>query len=114
MTITERHAGTVTVLAPVGRLTMEDAGQLKGKVSSLFSAGRKHIVLNLGDVTYIDSTGLGEIVSCHTTASRENGAIRLASLGKRTSDLLVITKLNMVFDVHDSESAAVASFGESA
>jgi anti-sigma B factor antagonist len=110
MTITERQVGAVTVVAPAGRLTLEHVGELKDKVSSLLSAGRKQIVLDLGGVTYIDSSGLGEIVSCHTTATREQGAIRLTNVGKRSSDLLVMTKLNMVFDVLDSEKEAVASF----
>jgi anti-sigma B factor antagonist len=110
MTITERQVGAVTVLALAGKLTLEHAGELKGKVSSLFSAGRKQVVLDLGGLTYIDSSGLGELVSCHTTATREQGAIRLANVGKRSSDLLVMTKLNMVFDVLDSEKEAVASF----
>ena len=110
MTMTERQVGTVTVLALSGKLTLDDGGQLKGKVSNLVAEGHKQIVLNLADVTLIDSSGLGEIVSCHTTASRETGAVKLANLGKRSQDLLVITKLNMVFDVYTSESEAVASF----
>jgi anti-sigma B factor antagonist len=110
MTITERQAGPVTVLALSGKLTLDDAGKLKGKVTDLLSGGKKQIVLNLGDVTYIDSSGLGELVSCHTTATREKGAVKLSNVGKKGIELLVITKLNMVFDVHDSESTAVASF----
>jgi len=111
MTINERQVGTATVLALSGKLTLDDAGQLKGKVTSLLGAGHKQIVLNLGDVSYIDSSGLGEMVSCHTTATRENGAIKLATLGKRATDLIVITKLNMVFDVYDTEKEAIAAFG---
>jgi anti-sigma B factor antagonist len=110
MTISERQVGTATVLALSGKLTLDDAGQLKGKVTSLLGAGHKQIVLNLGDVSYIDSSGLGEMVSCHTTATRENGAIKLAKLGKRALDLIVITKLNVVFDVYDTEKEALASF----
>lgn len=113
MTITERQVETVTVLALSGKLTLDDAGHLKGKVSSLFTEGRKKIVLNLSEVAFIDSSGLGELVSCHTTASREGGAVKLANVGKRGQDLLVITKLNMVFDVYGSESEAVASFAQS-
>lgn len=114
MTITERQAGSTTVLSLSGKLMLDNVGQLKDKVTSLLGAGHKQIVLNLADVTFIDSSGLGEMVSCHTTATREKGAIKLANLGKRSKDLLVITKLNMVFDVHDSESDALASFGSSA
>lgn len=110
MTITERQAGPVTVLALSGKLTLDDAGQLKGKVTDLLSGGKKQIVVNLGEVSYIDSSGLGELVSCHTTATREKGKVKLSNVGKKGVELLVITKLNMVFDVHDSESAAIASF----
>ena len=110
MTFTERQVGPATVLALSGKLTLDDAGQLKEKVASLLAAGKKQIVLNLGDVTYVDSSGLGEMVSCHTAATRASGSIKLANVGKRQIDLLVITKLNMVFDVHDSEKEAVASF----
>jgi anti-sigma B factor antagonist len=114
MNITERQVGTVTVLTVSGKITLEDAGQLKDKVMSILQQERKAIVLDLGGVTYIDSSGLGEIVSCHTTATRQNAAIKLANLGKRSKDLLVMTKLIMVFDVHDNEAAAIASFGQSA
>jgi anti-sigma B factor antagonist len=113
MTMTERQVGPVKVLSLAGKLTLDDAGQLKGKVTELVGAGAKQIVLNLADVTFIDSSGLGEMVSCHTTASRANGAVKLAHLGKRSQDLLVITKLNMVFDVYNSESEAVESFTSS-
>ena len=110
MTITEREVGSITVLNLAGKLTLDDIGMLKGKVTGLLASGHKQIVLNLADVTYIDSSGLGEMVSCHATALRENGAVKLANLGKRTQDLLVITKLNMVFDVYGSEKEALASF----
>ena len=110
MTITERQVGSTTVLDLSAKVTLEDAGQLKEKVTSLLGAGHKQIVLNLAAVTYIDSSGLGEMVSCHTTATREKGAIKLANVGKRSKDLLVITKLNMVFSVYDSEAEAIAAF----
>ena len=113
MTITERQAGPVTVLALAGKLTSDDSGLLKGKVVSLMEAGRTQLILNLSAVTYIDSSGLGEMVSCHTTA-KQKGAVKLASMGKRIQDLLVMTKLMMVFDVYDSENEAIASFGPSA
>lgn len=114
MTIAERRVGSITVLALSGKLILDDAGQLKGKVSSLIGTGRKQIVLDMAGVTYIDSSGLGELVSCHTTATREKSAVKLANLGKKTQDLLVITKLNMVFDVYSSESEALASFAQPA
>ena len=110
MTITERQVGPVTVLSVSGKITSDYTGQLKSKVTSTLEAGHKQIVLDVGGVTYIDSSGLGEMVSCHTTATRENGAIKLANLGKRSKDLLVMTKLIMVFSVHDTEAEAIASF----
>ena len=88
-----------------------NTGTLKAKVVNLLGAGQKQIVLDLAGVTMIDSSGLGELVSCHTTASKEKGAVKLINLGKRTTDLLVMTKLIMVFNVYDSEQEAIASFG---
>jgi anti-sigma B factor antagonist len=113
MTITERQVGPISVLALSGKLTSDDSGQLKGKVVSLMDAGRTQIVLNLSAVTYIDSSGLGEMVSCHTTA-KQKGAVKLAQMGKRIQDLLVMTKLMMVFDVYDTEKEALDSFGPAA
>lgn len=110
MTITERQSGPVTVLGLSGKVTSDFTGQLKAKVTSVLGAGHKQIVLDLNEVTYIDSAGLGEMVSCLTTASREHGAIKLANVGKRSKDLLVMTKLIMVFDVYDTEAEAIASF----
>ena len=113
MTIAERQVGSVTVLAPSGKIVLDNTGALKGKVASLLAAGHKQIVIDLGGVTMIDSSGLGELVSCHTTASREKGAVKLINLGKRTTDLLVMTKLIMVFNVYDTEKEALDSFGAS-
>ena len=104
MTITERQVGSITVLTLSGKITLEDAGQLKEKVTNALEQGHKRIVLELSGVNYIDSSGLGEIVSCHTTATRQGGAIKLTNLGKRSKDLLVMTKLIMVFDVYETES----------
>jgi anti-sigma B factor antagonist len=110
MTVTERQAGSTTVLALSGKFVLDNAGQLKEQVTSLLGRGVRQIVLDLANITFIDSSGLGEMVSCHATATRARGAIKLANLGKRTQDLLVITKLNMVFDVHPSVEEAVGSF----
>jgi anti-sigma B factor antagonist len=110
MTITERQVGSATVLKVTGRIISDDTGQLKDKVTSLFGAGRSQIVLDLGGVTFIDSTGLGELISCHTTAVRQKSAIKLINLGKRSIELLVVTKLISVFDVYETEAEALASF----
>jgi anti-sigma B factor antagonist len=111
MTIAERQVGSVTVVAPSGKIVLDNNGTLKAKIVSLLEAGHKQIVLDLAGVTMIDSSGLGELVSCHTTASREKGALKLTNLGKKAIDLLVMTKLIMVFNVYDSEQEALASFG---
>jgi len=111
MTIAERQVGPVTVLDLSGKLTLDHSGVLKGKVTDLIGGGRTLIILNLAALSYIDSAGLGEMVSCHTTA-KQKGAVKLANLGKRIQDLLIMTKLMMVFDVYDSEAEALASFSQ--
>ena len=111
MQISERKVGPVTIVDLSGRMTTADnPGRLKEKVTSLVFQGDKQIVLNLNDLTYCDSSGLGELVACHGTAVRGGGSVKLANIGKRMQDLLVMTKLLTVFDSFDSEDAAVASF----
>jgi anti-sigma B factor antagonist len=110
MTTTERQVGNATVLDIAGKITLEHAGELKSQVTNLLGAGKKQIVLQLGSVSYIDSSGLGELVSCHTTATREQGVVKLANLGKGAKQLLIMTKLHTVFSVYDTEAEAVASF----
>ena len=111
MTITERQVGSVKVLDLVGKLELSgQAGSLKEQVSGLMTSGHKHVVLNLSGVTYIDSSGLGELVSCHTTAKKHEGVLKLTNPSKKAHDLLVMTKLQMVFDVHTNEAEALASF----
>ena len=112
MTITERTVGGVRVLDIDGAIT-GDAGsalRLSDKVRSLLQQGEKRLVLNLARVSYVDSAGLGELVSAYTTAARQEAAVKLLNVTKRLNDLLVITKLAAVFDSFDSESAAVNSF----
>jgi len=111
MQIEERTVGTVTILDVKGRLVLGDGdARLRDKVHSLVSQGCNQIVLNLADMPYIDSAGLGEIVKTHTTVSRANGGLKLMNVTKRIHDLLVITKLVTVFDTFDSEDDAVRSF----
>lgn len=111
MDITRRDVGPVTVLDLAGRLSGTDGqGTLKQQVTELVADGRKHIVLNLEKLAYMDSGGLGEMVSCYTTASKAGGAVKLAHLTTRIKDLLTITKLVTVFDSFDTEAGAVASF----
>ncbi len=111
MELTEREVGTITVLDLAGRLTLEDNNRLKDKVTSLIFQDRKQIVLNLAKLDYMDSAGLGEVVACASTASKNGGAVKLANTTKRVKDLLTITKLLTVFDAYDSEAEAVRSFG---
>jgi anti-sigma B factor antagonist len=84
--------------------------QLRDAVRDLLSKGSKQILLNLGDVTYIDSSGIGELVSAFTTVRNQGGDLKLLNLTKKVHDLLQITKLYTVFDVKDDEASAVASF----
>jgi anti-sigma B factor antagonist len=111
MTITERQVGPVTVLDLGGKLTSDSTGRLKDKVASLLFQEHKQILMNLADLSYIDSAGLGEMVASHSTASRQGGQIKLANVGKRIEDLLVLTRLLTVFDVHETEEDALQSFG---
>jgi anti-sigma B factor antagonist len=111
MQIEERSVGGVVVLDVKGKITLGDGDELlKDKINSLVNQGHKQIVLNLAGVPYIDSAGLGEIVSTYTTVSRQGGSLKLLNLTKRITDLLSITKLLTVFETFDSESDAVKSF----
>jgi len=115
MHIEERAVGDVTVLDLKGRVTLGEGDELlKDKVNSLINQGRRKLVLNLAEVPYIDSAGLGEIVRTYTTVSRQGGNLKLLSLTKRIADLLAITKLLTVFETFESEDDAVKSFTSSA
>jgi anti-sigma B factor antagonist len=115
MQIDERQAGDVVVLDMKGRIMLGEGDEaLREKVNSLLNRGRKKIVLNLAEVPYIDSAGLGEIVRTFTTVSRQGGSLKLLNLTARITDLLAITKLLTVFETFDSENDAVQSFSASA
>ena len=115
MQIQERMSGDVVVLDLKGKITLGEGDELlKDKVNSLVNQGHKKIVLNLADVPYIDSAGLGEVVRTYTTVSRQGGSLKLLNLTKRITDLLSITKLLTVFETFDSEGDAVRSFSASA
>ena len=115
MQIEERAVGDVLVLDLKGKITLGEGDELlKDKVNSLVNQGHKKIVLNLADVPYIDSAGLGEVVRTYTTVSRQGGSLKLLNLTKRITDLLSITKLLTVFETFDSENEAVRSFSASA
>ena len=111
MQIAERESGAVTVLDLSGRITMgEDGNLLKDKLQSLLHQNKKAILFNLANVSYVDSAGLGAIVSAYTTVTREGGSLKLANVTKKLQDLLSITKLLTVFETFDSEDEAIRSY----
>lgn len=111
MQIDERQVGEVMILDLKGKVTLGEGDEvLKDKINSLLLQGQKRILLNLADVPYIDSAGLGEIVRTYTTVSRQGGQLKLVNLTKRITDLLMITKLLTVFETFDVEQDALKSF----
>lgn len=111
MKASTRQVDGVTILDLSGRITLgEGSVQLRDAVRDLLSKGSKKILLNLGDVNYIDSSGIGELVSAYTTVRNQSGDLKLLNLTKKVHDLLQITKLYTVFDIKDDEASAVASF----
>jgi len=109
--IEERTIGPVVVLDMAGRLVAgESQGQLKDKINSLTMQGRLQILLNLAEVSYIDSTGLGELVSSYSTVTRHRGQIKLLNLTAKVQDLLAICRLSTVFETFESEAEALSSF----
>jgi anti-sigma B factor antagonist len=106
-----REVNGVVIVDLSGRITLGEAsGKLRDTVRDLLSKGNKKILLNLGDVTYIDSSGLGELVSSYTTAANQGAKVKLLNVQKKVDDLLQITKLYTVFDSFTDESKAVGSY----
>ena len=115
MTIQERVVGSVIVLDLSGKLVLGDGDMLlKDKIHSLVFQGSKQIILNMGGVSYVDSSGLGALVASSVTAKNNSAQIKLVSLTKRLHDLLVISKLVNVFETFDSEAEAINSFAAQA
>lgn len=111
MQIEERVVNDVTILDLKGKITLGEGDEaLREKINQMISSGRKRILLNLADVPYIDSAGLGEVVRTYTTVSRQGGQLKLVNLTKRITDLLSITKLLTVFEAFESESEALKSY----
>ena len=111
MTITERKSGDVTILDVEGKILLGEGDvQLNRKIGELIERKETKLLLNLANVPYMDSGGLGEIVRSYTTVKRAGGELKLLNATKRISDLLTITKLITVFDLFEDEAAAVASF----
>ena len=112
MQIHQRSVGDVTIIDINGKMTLGEGDELlRDKVNSLIQQGQKKLILNLAEVPYIDSAGLGEIVRTYTTVSRQGGSLKLLNLTKRIQDLLLITKLLTVFETFESEQDAIKSFG---
>jgi anti-sigma B factor antagonist len=110
--IVEKESGGVTILALSGRVTLgEESNQLRTHIKDTLAEGAKRLVLDLGNVSYIDSAGLGTLVAGYTSSQSQGAVMKLANLTKRFREQLNITKLVTVFDVYDSVEAAVKSFG---
>lgn len=109
--LTTRQVGDVTVVDAAGRITLgEGASMFRDKIRDLATGGNKKLLLNLAEISYIDSSGIGELVSGFTTVTNQGGVVKLLNLTKRVQDLLQITKLYTVFEVFDDETKAVRSF----
>jgi anti-sigma B factor antagonist len=109
--ISVRHVGDVTIMDVSGRITMgEGSVGLRDAVQKELANGSKKIILNLADVSYMDSSGLGELTSAYTSAKNQGAEVKLLNLTKKIHDLLQITKLSTIFSVSDDEKEAVASF----
>jgi anti-sigma B factor antagonist len=106
-----RQVDGITIVDLSGRITLgEGSVVLRDQIRDLLSKGNKRILLNLGDVSYIDSSGIGELVSAYTTVRNQGGELKLLNLTKKVHDLLQITKLYTVFDIKDDEGQAIKAF----
>ena len=116
MQIEERVVGDIVVLTVTGEITLNKGGDvvLRDKVRSLMHQGQRHVLIDLAHVSYMDSAGLGQLVSSYVTSKNAGGSLKLVHLTKRLKDLLTITKLVTVFDTYDTEAAALASFSSAA
>jgi anti-sigma B factor antagonist len=113
MDIKERVVDGVSVLDLAGKIVLgEGDGQIRDRIKDLLADGQRKILLNLGDISYIDSAGLGALISSYTTTKRAGGQLKLVNLTKRIQDLLAITKLITVFDTFDNEAEAIDSFSK--
>jgi len=111
--MTNREVDGVAVVALEGRIVLgEESNALRERIKSLLAANQKKIVLNMDNVTYIDSAGLGTLVAAHTSAKSQKAGLKLSNLGSKFQEVLQVTKLLTVFDVYDSEAAAIGSFSK--
>ena len=110
--ITTKEIDGISVVALHGRIVLgEESNVLRERVKSLISEGKKKIVLNMANVTYIDSAGLGILVAAHVSAKSQGAALHLSNLGNKFHDVLQLTRLLTVFSVYDTEANAISSFG---
>ena len=115
LTVTVRKVGDVSIVDINGKITLgENTGMLRDEVRSLLSKGAKNLVFNMAHVGYIDSSGLGELVSAYTTTANQGGSLKLLNLQSKARDLMQLTKLYTVFAVFEDEKTAVESFGAGA
>jgi anti-sigma B factor antagonist len=111
MRITNSEVGSVSVVELDGRLVLGDeSNSVREKLTSLVAAGKNKIVLNMANIKYIDSSGLGALVAAHVSAKTHGSSVRLCNLGQKFHDVMQVTRLLTVFDVYDSQAAAVSSF----
>jgi anti-sigma B factor antagonist len=115
LTAKTRQVGNVSIVDLNGKVTLgENTGILRDELRSLLSQGHKNILINMKDVSYVDSAGLGELVGAYTTATNQGGSVKLLHLQGKMRDLMQITKLHTIFPAFDDEKAAVSSFGAGA
>ncbi|MEV0975175.1 STAS domain-containing protein [Microtetraspora glauca] len=111
LTLTERRNGDVTVIDAAGKIAIGDGSvHLRESVRNLLDNGHNKILLNLGGISYVDSSGIGELISSYTTTNNHGGQLKLVNLTRKIQDLLMITKLLTVFETYDNEEEAVQSF----
>ena len=110
-----RELNGVTVLDLTGRITIgEGSASLRDRIQDELAKGNRHILLNLADVSYIDSSGLGELISAYASARNRGGEVKLSNLSKKVHNLMEIVKLYTVFDIFDDETSVIASFRQAA
>jgi len=111
LNITNSEVDGVSVLVLDGRIVLgEESNSLREKLKSLVAAGKNKIVLNVANIKYIDSTGLGTLVAAHVSAKTQGASVRLCHLGQKFYEVMQVTKLLTVFDVYETQAAAVSSF----
>ncbi|MBV8070348.1 MAG: STAS domain-containing protein [Acidobacteriaceae bacterium] len=113
LTTKTRQVGNVSIVDLNGKVTLgESTGVLRDELRGLLAQGRKNIILNMAQVSYVDSAGLGELVGAYTTATNQGGAVKLLHLQSKMKDLMQITKLHTIFPSYEDENTAVASFAQ--